>query len=77
MLCVRNVCYVNLSGVEFLMTVSKFTERKKKIVANVFTSSIIKVACPLRFFISIRALDDLDRVCEQATIKREIIEVLQ
>lgn len=64
-LCVRNVCYVNLSGVEFLMTVSKFTERKKKIVANVFTSSIIKVACPLRF-LSILALDDLERVCEHA-----------
>ena len=40
-------------------------KRKKKIVANVFTSSIIKVACPLRF-LSIRSLDDLERVCEHA-----------
>ena len=35
-------------------------KRKKKIVANVFTCSIIKVACSLRF-LSIRALDDLER----------------
>ena len=35
-------------------------KRKKKIVANVFTCSIIKVACSLRF-LSIRPLDDLER----------------